>query len=457
MKKRYIFMIAICAILSILVSCDGSVDEMLFVHKVTFDYGNGEPTVVKEVKHGEKVDEPEDNPTKSGYVFKCWSLDGTNPFDFDNTAITKNITIKAVWGNLSKAGDIITLGEKDGVRITWKALSVDTEKKRALIVCEDVLATKAFSNSNDTTESGYTESNDYEKSTIRTYLNDKFISDYGLPKDNILKVDVTTTIETTKISVSGEDYVFLLSQTEAENTDYFANDEARVAKLNGNSSGWWLRTPNGSGKAVCYVDDSGDVVIGDGVNDCTSLKGIRPAFWYTWDKPTYNVGDTGPAGGIIFYVNPNAKEDGWRYLEAAPTALKEGNTYKEYTWGAEGADYNTEDGVGKGKTNTDTLMSKVTETIKFPAAEACDDYSVNEDDIVYDDWFLPSIGELRKMYDAKDKLDSDSVEKQAFWSSTGYGGSGNYAWEKNIKLGNEYGQKRNGDDGKFYVWPVRRF
>ena len=30
MKKRYIFMIAICAILSILVSCDGSVDEMLF-------------------------------------------------------------------------------------------------------------------------------------------------------------------------------------------------------------------------------------------------------------------------------------------------------------------------------------------------------------------------------------------------------------------------------------------
>lgn len=30
MKKRYIFIIAICAILSLFVSCDGGVDEMLF-------------------------------------------------------------------------------------------------------------------------------------------------------------------------------------------------------------------------------------------------------------------------------------------------------------------------------------------------------------------------------------------------------------------------------------------
>ena len=29
-------------------------------------------------------------------------------------------------------------------------------------------------------------------------------------------------------------------------------------------------------------------------------------------------GDVGPAGGLIFYVNPNYAADGWRYLEAAP-------------------------------------------------------------------------------------------------------------------------------------------
>ena len=32
----------------------------------------------------------------------------------------------------------------------------------------------------------------------------------------------------------------------------------------------------------------------------------------------YALGDTGPAGGFIFYENPNYAADGWRYLEAAP-------------------------------------------------------------------------------------------------------------------------------------------
>ncbi|RLW68460.1 MAG: hypothetical protein B6D68_03580 [spirochete symbiont of Stewartia floridana] len=35
----------------------------------------------------------------------------------------------------------------------------------------------------------------------------------------------------------------------------------------------------------------------------------------------YNIGDTGPAGGRIFYENANHATDGWRYLEAAPKVL----------------------------------------------------------------------------------------------------------------------------------------
>jgi len=31
----------------------------------------------------------------------------------------------------------------------------------------------------------------------------------------------------------------------------------------------------------------------------------------------YNVGDTGPAGGFIFYVDED-NDHGWTYLEAAP-------------------------------------------------------------------------------------------------------------------------------------------
>jgi len=33
----------------------------------------------------------------------------------------------------------------------------------------------------------------------------------------------------------------------------------------------------------------------------------------------YALRDTGPAGGLIFYLNPNYATDGWRYLEAAPS------------------------------------------------------------------------------------------------------------------------------------------
>lgn len=35
----------------------------------------------------------------------------------------------------------------------------------------------------------------------------------------------------------------------------------------------------------------------------------------------YNLRDTGPAGGIIFYINPDYEADGWRYLEAYPVDI----------------------------------------------------------------------------------------------------------------------------------------
>ena len=59
-------------------------------------------------------------------------------------------------------------------------------------------------------------------------------------------------------------------------------------------------------------------------------KPIRLIPYYLWanrgagemsvwlSQEGYALGDTGPAGGLIFYENPNAAADGWRYLEAAP-------------------------------------------------------------------------------------------------------------------------------------------
>ncbi len=211
MKKRYIFIIAICAILSLFVSCDGSVNEMLF--------GGGDDTI-----------KPLSNP-----------------------------------------GDTIVLGKKaDGTKITWMALSVDAENKRALLICEDVLENMKFST---------TGKSEYKESDIRTYLTnlgeDGFIAKYGLSTDYMLnKVEDFSDVG---LTAQEEDYVFIPSTTEAT-TGYFETEESRA-----NGSTWFVRTLDSTEgfeyKAVACIDDTG-VYCRTEVNE---NKGLRPAFWYTWN------------------------------------------------------------------------------------------------------------------------------------------------------------------------------
>ncbi len=61
---------------------------------VTFNTDGGSAVDSVTVKSGGKVAKPAD-PTKKGYAFVKWTLDGKD-FDF-NTAITKDIELKAVW------------------------------------------------------------------------------------------------------------------------------------------------------------------------------------------------------------------------------------------------------------------------------------------------------------------------------------------------------------------------
>ena len=81
--------------------------------EVTFDANNGSETPW-DVQHlpfennDDKVyaSEPEDEPTRPGYTFECWTLDG-EPYDF-NTEVTANITLVAQWKqNISLPDNII--------------------------------------------------------------------------------------------------------------------------------------------------------------------------------------------------------------------------------------------------------------------------------------------------------------------------------------------------------------
>jgi uncharacterized protein len=100
-------------------------------------------------------------------------------------------------------------------------------------------------------------------------------------------------------------------------------------------------------------------------------------------------GDTGPAGGLIFHVNPNYATDGWRYLEAAPFDQSAGATwgcFRRAIAGARGT------AIGTGKQNTADMLAACAEPAS--AAVLCSTLTLNG----VSGWFLPSRDELVSMY-----------------------------------------------------------
>ncbi len=106
-------------------------------------------------------------------------------------------------------------------------------------------------------------------------------------------------------------------------------------------------------------------------------------------------------GGVVFYLNPDDMTKGMvcDVKDATPYNL----TTNLLTWGAYRDAKNviipvpTRDiAIGKGQSNT-TKIIKQYETAA-QAAKYCDDLIVNVNGIEYNDWFLPSIEELKQLF-----------------------------------------------------------
>ncbi len=182
-----------------------------------------------------------------------------------------------------------------------------------------------------------------------------------------------------------------------------------------------------------------------------------------WKYHEYSIGDTGPAGGYIFYdcdkdnESGNAdklesRECGWRYLEAASAAAA-----PTASWGDE-IELRTDDAIGKGKANTDRLLRYIEyNPYYFEAAEKAAEYTSNG----YDDWFLPSEKELLAI------LSNETLKKaytQKYWSSTAdESTAGDYTKVKVCSASSGSSSKnRNPSDStitinSFYILPVRSF
>jgi uncharacterized protein len=115
-----------------------------------------------------------------------------------------------------------------------------------------------------------------------------------------------------------------------------------------------------------------------------------PGEMSVWISHTeYALGDIGPAGGFIFYINPNVATDGWRYLEAAPADQSAGAKWGCFRNAIAGAGATA---IGAGRQNTRDMLAACNEP--GTAAELCASYRLNG----VGGWFLPSRDELAALY-----------------------------------------------------------
>jgi hypothetical protein len=179
------------------------------------------------------------------------------------------------------------------------------------------------------------------------------------------------------------------------------------------------------------------------------------------------VGDTGPGGGIVFYVHDDADDlftstgsdcdTTCKYLEAAPTGWGNGITVAAgETSGSLTVDpilkwcsdtttlrnATTKTAIGDGRPNTTTGVTCTTGAIFHAELYAGNGKT---------DWHLPSKDELNELFLKKDTVGGFSAD--AYWSSSEYAASN--AWLQNFFYGSQGSTSKSSTSQ--YVRPVRAF
>jgi hypothetical protein len=131
--------------------------------------------------------------------------------------------------------------------------------------------------------------------------------------------------------------------------------------------------------------------------------------WASCSKPAYKVGDTGPAGGIVFY-DKGSFSDGWRYMECAPVDQSNGARWGAMKTLIKGA---LNSAIGTGASNTKAIIEANPGSPEI-AAKAAADYRGGGKD----DWFLPSKDELNLLYLNLRKAGLGGFDGTLYWAST---------------------------------------
>ncbi len=169
---------------------------------------------------------------------------------------------------------------------------------------------------------------------------------------------------------------------------------------------------------------------------------------------TCTVGNTGPGGGKVFYVN-EANSTGSRYMEAVVAGMTpawdDTNAVSYYQWcvgTGQTTNVTTGTAIGTGKVNTDNMV----------AAGVCTSGTANSvraytgGGLAAGSWSLPSIEELN----ALDISGVGGLTALSYWSSSQF--DANLAWFQNVGSGGGYGVQGAGSKvNASLVRPVRAF
>lgn len=155
----------------------------------------------------------------------------------------------------------------------------------------------------------------------------------------------------------------------------------------------------------------------------------------------YEIGDTGPGGGLIFRL-ANIIESNF-YMEALPTSTSVG-----YPWGETGENISGawSAAIGAGSGNTDDIVARYGSSGPY-AAQYCYNLSYGGKS----DWFLPSHGELELVYTNLYLEGYGDYELAWHWSSTEDSADLADQWVFNSDGLHDPRTKTN----NFYVVPVR--
>jgi hypothetical protein len=160
--------------------------------------------------------------------------------------------------------------------------------------------------------------------------------------------------------------------------------------------------------------------------------------------PVYKVGDTGPAGGLIFYDKGN-NSGGWRYLEAAPASTE--GKLKWLTNNTRVGGLKTE--VGTGKQNTQLHTADFSKGVP-EAALHCVELEYGD----VQDWFLPSKDELNLMYINLKRKNLGGFGNDQYWSSSEDGNISSRAWYQGFSDGTQSSREKS---STYMVRAVRAF